>query len=59
MRLNNRGKERIYMDKGIVLVGKAAESYVRLQWIEFYALCFFLIVVIAGLGYLTYWLHKD
>ena len=35
------------MDRRIALVGEVAESYVRLQWVEFWV-CTFLVTAFAG-----------
>ena len=42
------------MEQGVMLVGAAAESWVKLQWLDFYLTCgfvggFFTIVIIAAI----------
>lgn len=47
------------MDKGIILFGEAANKYVELQYLEFYATLAFigliLLGIIAGIIYAIFW----
>jgi len=47
------------MDNGIVLVGQAAESFVRLQWVKFFACIPLIVSVMVCLGIFIYCMWKE
>ena len=42
------------MEKAVVLIGAAADSYVQLQWVKFYCEIVFLITLFVFVGYAGY-----
>jgi len=45
--------------KGIALMGEAAESFVKLQWIEYFTELSLIVIMFGFIGYVVYKLLKS
>jgi len=46
-------------EKGIILIGKAAEEFIRFKYIELGVGCIFIILLFIGIGYVLKKLLKE